>query len=76
VTSQLSAALRAAPAGIYPDGAGTVLIISHPTLIRLVRTHVDLVDLGYGFAEVVEQGVGGGNGVGADPPNLGHDFWP
>jgi hypothetical protein len=34
VTSQLSAALRAAAAGIHPDEAGTGLIISHGTFLR------------------------------------------
>jgi hypothetical protein len=34
VTSQLSAALRAAAAGIHPDEAGTGLIISHGTFLH------------------------------------------
>jgi len=34
VTSQLSAALRAAAAGIHPDEAGTGLIISHGAFLR------------------------------------------
>jgi hypothetical protein len=34
VTSQLSAALRAAAAGIRPDEAGTGLIISHGTFLH------------------------------------------
>jgi hypothetical protein len=34
VTSQLSTALRAAAAGIYPDEAGTGLIISHDTFLH------------------------------------------
>ena len=34
MTSQLSAALRAAAAGIHPDEAGTGLIISHGTFLH------------------------------------------
>jgi hypothetical protein len=34
VTSRLSAALRAAAAGIHPDEAGTGLIISHGTFLH------------------------------------------
>jgi hypothetical protein len=34
VTSQLSAALRAAAAGIHPDEAGTGLVISHGTFLH------------------------------------------
>jgi hypothetical protein len=34
VTSQLSAALRAAAAGIHPDEAGTGLIISHGAFLH------------------------------------------
>jgi hypothetical protein len=34
VTSQLSAALRAAAAGIHPDEAGTGLIISHGVFLH------------------------------------------
>jgi len=48
------------------SGAGRVPVIeaaddSHLTLIKLVRTPADVVDLGQGFAEVVGDRVSGGD---------------
>jgi hypothetical protein len=44
VTSQLSAALRAAAAGIHPDEAATGLIISRGTFLRHVVTAASISD--------------------------------